>query len=160
MSNCKELIGLTSSSWKQQRKWNETRKHQWLESLVIEDMVVNLCKYWCVNSPLVMAPTKREGSKPRLFIFSIVVDARLEELLIITILLPVIANFSTIRQNKHKLYHIGNNYGLNYKQLTQIQIEEMKTLPRASRINWLASHGFPTKTSKVQIPPPPTIEQK
>ena len=79
-----------------------------------------------------MAPTKREGSKPRLFIFSIVVDARLEELLIITILLPVIANFSTIRQNKHKLYHIGNNYGLNYKQLTQIQIEEMKTLPSAS----------------------------
>ena len=66
-----------------------------------------------------MAPTKRDGSKPRLFIFSIVVDARLEELLIITILLPVIANFSTIRQNKHKQYHIGNNYGLNYKQLTQ-----------------------------------------
>jgi hypothetical protein len=50
-----------------------------------------------------MAPTKREVSNPRLFILSMVVDARLEELLIITILLPVLASFSTIIKKKKKL---------------------------------------------------------
>lgn len=42
-----------------------------------------------------MAPTKREASKPRLLTFSIVTDERLEELLMITILAPVFAMFST-----------------------------------------------------------------
>ena len=56
----------------------------------------HLCKYWCVSSPLVMAPTKREESKPRLFIFSMVTEERLEELLIITIFAPLFASFSTI----------------------------------------------------------------
>jgi hypothetical protein len=42
-----------------------------------------------------MAPRNKEVSNPRLFIFSIVVDARREELLIITILAPVVASFCT-----------------------------------------------------------------
>jgi len=42
-----------------------------------------------------MAPRKREPSKPRPFTFSMVVDDRLEELLMITILAPVCAIFST-----------------------------------------------------------------
>jgi hypothetical protein len=45
----------------------------------------------------VLAPTKREGSNPRLFILSMVVHARLEELLIITVLLPVLTRFSNVK---------------------------------------------------------------
>jgi hypothetical protein len=48
----------------------------------------------------VIAPRKREASKPRLLTFSIVTDERLEELLMITILPPVFAIFST---NKIKI---------------------------------------------------------
>lgn len=55
----------------------------------------NLCKYWWVSSPLVMAPRKREASNPRPLTFSIVTDERLDELLMITILAPVLAIFST-----------------------------------------------------------------
>lgn len=40
-----------------------------------------------------MAPTNREGSNPRLLNFSMVVDERLEELLIITIFAPLLARF-------------------------------------------------------------------
>lgn len=57
-----------------------------------------LKRYWCVNSPLVMAPWKREESNPRLLIFSMVVDARLDELLIITILAPLFASCFTVIQ--------------------------------------------------------------
>lgn len=54
-----------------------------------------------------MAPTNREGSNPRLLNFSMVVDERLEELLIITIFAPVLARFFTVKQeqgyrNKHR----------------------------------------------------------
>jgi len=45
----------------------------------------------------VTAPRKREASNPRPFTFSMVVDDRLEELLMITILAPVFAIFSTKR---------------------------------------------------------------
>lgn len=41
---------------------------------------------------------KREGSNPRLFSLSNVVDARLDELLIMTILAPREARFSTVRK--------------------------------------------------------------
>lgn len=64
-------------------------------------LIFDLSRCWCVNSPLVIAPTKREGSKPRLFIFSKVIDERLEELLIITIFAPLMASFSTVTQWKN-----------------------------------------------------------
>lgn len=47
-----------------------------------------------------MAPTKREASNPRLFTFSMVVEARREELLMITILAPLPASFSTAHNQK------------------------------------------------------------
>lgn len=62
-----------------------------------------------------IAPKKREASKPRLLTFSIVTEERLEELLIITILPPLFAIFSTnkikikikIKQNKLLDYVYG-----------------------------------------------------
>lgn len=47
-----------------------------------------------------MAPKKSDGLNPRLLNFSMVVDARLEELLMITIFAPQVANFSTIPMHK------------------------------------------------------------
>jgi hypothetical protein len=55
----------------------------------------------------VIAPRKREASKPRLLTFSIVTDERLEELLMITILPPVFAIFST---NKIKILKKKKNF--------------------------------------------------
>jgi hypothetical protein len=45
---------------------------------------------------------KKEGSKPRPFNFSIVVEARLEELLMITILAPAVARFFTVNPIEQK----------------------------------------------------------
>lgn len=99
--------------------------------MIIAWYVKHLCKYWCVNSPLVMAPTNREGSNPRLFIFSIVVDARREELLIITIRAPLLASFFTVTQTENRkqfFYH-----SLERKRVTN---KLMKYLSQTSKANW------------------------
>lgn len=48
-----------------------------------------------------MAPRKSEGLNPRLLNFSMVVDARLDELLMTTIFAPQVANFSTIPMQEY-----------------------------------------------------------
>lgn len=64
-----------------------------------------LRRFSCVNSPLVMAPRKRDGLNPRLLNFSMVVDERLDELLITTIFAPQVASFSTVLQCIHRYPH-------------------------------------------------------
>lgn len=54
-----------------------------------------LFRNWYVSSPLVIAPRRSDESKPRVLIFSKVVEARRDELLMITILAPELAIFST-----------------------------------------------------------------
>lgn len=75
-----------------------------------------------------IAPVKKEGSKPRPFNFSIVVEARLDELLITTILAPVVARFCTIKQklNQHSMQkhnQIDWRYLKNKKQKISKHIE-------------------------------------
>ena len=88
-------------------KPEESQKNFLVSNKIAGNRILNLRRYWCVNSPLVMAPRKCEGLNPRLLNFSMVVDARLEELLMITILVPQAANFSTIPT--HKCRHNKNH---------------------------------------------------
>ena len=60
-----------------------------------------------------MTPANRERSKPRLFSLSKVVDARRDALLIMIILAPRAANFSTVRKvGNLNLIKYERNYAL------------------------------------------------
>lgn len=82
-----------------------------------------------------MAPTKREGSNPRLFNFSMVVDARLEELLITTILAPELANFSTVTQTRNfaKLTLVEN--GAKKKEKQMAPMTKLTKMPKLTYEN-------------------------